>query len=58
MKSFENRLDKLLIEYPVKFDFYNDYLSYTGTSIYSYSEENDEPNTEEQTSSCVRKPFR
>ena len=58
MQSFENRLDKLWSEHPMKFDFYNDYLSYTGTSKYKYSEEDDEPNTEEQTSSCVRKPFR
>ena len=58
VKSFENRLDKLWSEHPMKFDFYNDYLSYTGTSKYSYSDEDDEPNTEEQTSSCVWKPLR
>ena len=58
VKSFENRLDKLWSEHPMKFDFYNDYLSYIGTSKYSYSDEDDEPNTEEQTSSCVRKPLR
>ena len=41
----------------MKFDFYSDYMSYTGTSKYSINLEDDEPNTEEQSSSCVRKPL-
>ena len=57
VKSFENRLDKLWSEHPMKFDFYSDYMSYTGTSKYSINSEDDEPNTEEQSSSCVRKPL-
>ena len=34
----------------MKFDFYSDYIT--------NSEEEDEPNTEEQSSSCVLKPLR